>query len=112
MLLSFLIYTYSPPAIPDIYTLSLHALFRSGPRATLCVTRYPWKTRVTPASMETGTETTSAFLHSWSTFTRLGSIAKVRSEEHTSELQSPVHLVCRLLLVKKKIDTLIRSNKV
>src|SRR5438552_4945070 len=26
-----------------------------------------------------------------------------RSEEHTSELQSPDHLVCRLLLEKKKI---------
>src|SRR5690348_17609233 len=28
-----------------------------------------------------------------------------RSEEHTSELQSPVHLVCRLLLEKKKKTT-------
>src|SRR5690348_17431147 len=28
-----------------------------------------------------------------------------RSEEHTSELQSPVHLVCRLLLEKKKTDS-------
>src|SRR5690348_18175046 len=28
-----------------------------------------------------------------------------RSEEHTSELQSPVHLVCRLLLEKKKKNT-------
>src|SRR5690348_18107690 len=28
--------------------------------------------------------------------------AILRSEEHTSELQSPVHLVCRLLLEKKK----------
>src|SRR5713226_6923721 len=28
--------------------------------------------------------------------------ASPRSEEHTSELQSPVHLVCRLLLEKKK----------
>src|SRR5258708_25020442 len=27
----------------------------------------------------------------------------LRSEEHTSELQSPDHLVCRLLLEKKKI---------
>ena len=27
---------------------------------------------------------------------------KSRSEEHTSELQSPDHLVCRLLLAKKK----------
>src|SRR5437763_4478659 len=30
--------------------------------------------------------------------------AAVRSEEHTSELQSPMYLVCRLLLEKKKID--------
>src|SRR5256885_7239489 len=29
--------------------------------------------------------------------------SKVRSEEHTSELQSPCNLVCRLLLEKKKI---------
>src|SRR4051794_41746398 len=29
-------------------------------------------------------------------------IYRCRSEEHTSELQSPVHLVCRLLLEKKK----------
>src|SRR5690348_17700112 len=29
-------------------------------------------------------------------------VAGGRSEEHTSELQSPVHLVCRLLLEKKK----------
>src|SRR5256885_5478485 len=30
----------------------------------------------------------------------------LRSEEHTSELQSPCNLVCRLLLEKKKIDTM------
>src|SRR4051794_5276460 len=29
-------------------------------------------------------------------------LRRLRSEEHTSELQSPVHLVCRLLLEKKK----------
>src|SRR5438552_9041958 len=29
-------------------------------------------------------------------------IGELRSEEHTSELQSPDHLVCRLLLEKKK----------
>src|SRR2546429_7193602 len=29
-----------------------------------------------------------------------------RSEEHTSELQSRLHLVCRLLLEKKKITTI------
>src|SRR5205809_6547255 len=32
-------------------------------------------------------------------------LAKVRSEEHTSELQSRLHLVCRLLLEKKKKTT-------
>src|SRR3989449_4090064 len=31
-------------------------------------------------------------------------VAGVRSEEHTSELQSRLHLVCRLLLEKKKIN--------
>src|SRR5208337_5609507 len=30
--------------------------------------------------------------------------AEPRSEEHTSELQSPMYLVCRLLLEKKKIN--------
>src|SRR6266436_3002985 len=34
-----------------------------------------------------------------------------RSEEHTSELQSRLHLVCRLLLEKKKINS-TRSSEV
>src|ERR1041385_9558427 len=34
-----------------------------------------------------------------------------RSEEHTSELQSRLHLVCRLLLEKKKNTLEIRSDK-
>src|SRR4051794_41707828 len=36
--------------------------------------------------------------------------ANGRSEEHTSELQSPVHLVCRLLLEKKKKPTTTNSE--
>src|SRR5690348_17801676 len=37
-----------------------------------------------------------------------------RSEEHTSELQSPVHLVCRLLLEKKNrgFDNMYRCSNV
>src|SRR2546426_7164036 len=35
--------------------------------------------------------------------------AAVRSEEHTSELQSPCNLVCRLLLEKKKKTKIERS---
>src|SRR2546426_7220340 len=42
--------------------------------------------------------------------------AVVRSEEHTSELQSPCNLVCRLLLEKKKKKTKssrdVRATKV
>src|SRR5207244_4632166 len=33
-----------------------------------------------------------------------------RSEEHTSELQSPDHLVCRLLLEKKKLNTHLNAR--
>src|SRR5437763_9941494 len=36
---------------------------------------------------------------------RLGRHDRARSEEHTSELQSPMYLVCRLLLEKKKKTT-------
>src|SRR2546422_9716581 len=34
-----------------------------------------------------------------------GALLIARSEEHTSELQSRLHLVCRLLLEKKKVTT-------
>src|SRR5437879_2512691 len=34
---------------------------------------------------------------------------EVRSEEHTSELQSPMYLVCRLLLEKKKLNISLMS---
>src|SRR2546429_1303448 len=37
-------------------------------------------------------------------------IEKERSEEHTSELQSRLHLVCRLLLEKKKTVKHLRSH--
>src|SRR5256885_4861469 len=35
----------------------------------------------------------------------------IRSEEHTSELQSPCNLVCRLLLEKKKIQLYLRISR-
>src|SRR5256885_11159771 len=38
-------------------------------------------------------------------------VARTRSEEHTSELQSPCNLVCRLLLEKKKTPaTTVRTQ--
>src|SRR3989454_8455003 len=69
----------------------------------------------------TGRSTTSPMLLPWSSTDRLSgrsrlpphvghgcsimyssSCSRTRSEEHTSELQSPCNLVCRLLLEKKK----------
>src|SRR5258708_36276541 len=53
----------------------------------------------------------------WNRSPHMGWIASTnhwRSEEHTSELQSPDHLVCRLLLEKKKeltAKTIARSAK-
>src|SRR5438876_8551076 len=38
-------------------------------------------------------------------------VVRQRSEEHTSELQSPVHLVCRLLLEKKNAKILITNDR-
>src|SRR2546426_8772839 len=38
----------------------------------------------------------------WAIVPRPGNARQLRSEEHTSELQSPCNLVCRLLLEKKK----------
>src|SRR5256885_15408792 len=37
-----------------------------------------------------------------------GTCARARSEEHTSELQSPCNLVCRLLLEKKRVNSKVQ----
>src|SRR5690348_17372802 len=75
-------------------------MIRRPPRSTLfpytTLFRSPSTTPSTPPSAsptrsQTASPTSPAARSSW------------RSEEHTSELQSPVHLVCRLLLEKKKI---------
>src|SRR5258708_8153397 len=39
-----------------------------------------------------------------------GTVGAWRSEEHTSELQSPDHLVCRLLLEKKKKSPFVQPS--
>src|SRR4051794_41713498 len=44
-------------------------------------------------------------------FSRAAISPLMRSEEHTSELQSPVHLVCRLLLEKKKTELPHLANR-
>src|SRR3989449_11732297 len=82
----FSFFFFNDTATTEIYTLSLHdALPISVVRAMRVRSRKPGATRRSPAPDEFGV----AERH-------------VRSEEHTSELQSRLHLVCRLLLEKKK----------
>src|SRR5258708_28551668 len=77
-------------------------MIRRPPRSTL----FPYTTLF--RSLAGGAATLSCALHS---HLRLlaqsgGNLVQPhRSEEHTSELQSPDHLVCRLLLEKKKTHT-------
>src|SRR5947208_8899402 len=64
----------------------------SGPAANWArVSRASWKYRACPSAMKQ--------------FRARKRGSPARSEEHTSELQSPDKLVCRLLLEKKTINT-------
>src|SRR5947208_8494124 len=80
----FFFFFFNDPATTEIYTLSLHDALPIWPMTEFagllrkldnCPDEYKYSTR---------------------------SHGQERSEEHTSELQSPDHLVCRLLLEKKK----------
>src|SRR5256885_5359482 len=67
-------------------------MIRRPPRSTLFP--YPPLSRSSPAAPGPP--------YSFPSFLICGHAAATRSEEHTSELQSPCNLVCRLLLEKKK----------
>src|SRR4051794_41497776 len=76
-------------------------MIRRPPRSTL----FPYTTlfRSRRGVHQEGPGDRVVRLHRWH---RPGDATGGRSEEHTSELQSPVHLVCRLLLEKKKTNRL------
>src|SRR4051794_41933189 len=78
---SFFFFFFNDTATTEIYTLSLHDALPIS------------------ASRQRSTSSTAPGLLG---STRHSADRRPRSEEHTSELQSPVHLVCRLLLEKKK----------
>src|SRR5256885_11959946 len=80
--LLFVFFFFNDTATTEIYTLSLHDALPISCRASSASIRSPpW----------------SKAWNRGSAFPRFQ-----RSEEHTSELQSPCNLVCRLLLEKKK----------
>src|SRR5690348_17709209 len=70
-----------------------HDLLLSRDAAWTCVVRYLSKL------LQMGHQISRIFFEQSGFFTLNQAL---RSEEHTSELQSPVHLVCRLLLEKKR----------
>src|SRR5256885_4464080 len=85
----FFFFFFNDTATTEIYTLSLHDALPicSPPSGRSWATRCdgsPSSTSATPRS------------------SRRSRSGAIRSEEHTSELQSPCNLVCRLLLEKKK----------
>src|SRR5256885_13056131 len=75
-------------------------MIRRPPRSTL----FPYTTLFRSLSPRRSRRPTR---HSASSSSRL---PPARSEEHTSELQSPCNLVCRLLLEKKKYNNTQHNN--
>src|SRR5689334_24714091 len=81
---------FNDPATTEIYTLSLHDAL---PISSACASALKYTCAVLLIVRPNGDTTIPL-----GTF----NVRVTRSEEHTSELQSQFHLVCRLLLEKKK----------
>src|SRR5216684_5110303 len=75
----------------DVCILFFFLMIRRPPRSTL----FPYTTLFRSAARSSGRR-------SWARRPLHRRVHAARSEEHTSELQSRLHLVCRLLLEKKK----------
>src|SRR5689334_24662136 len=80
---------FNDTATTEIYTLSLHDAL-------------PISTRRCTSAARSSRGGCSAARRTRRTASRASCSPPPRSEEHTSELQSQFHLVCRLLLEKKK----------
>src|SRR2546429_4939627 len=85
----YLFFFFNDTATTEIYTLSLHDALPISTRVPFQPDRRKGCRRGTPKKLPCATD-------------------RMRSEEHTSELQSRLHLVCRLLLEKKKKNGILR----
>src|SRR5438105_10492482 len=98
----FLSFFFNYTATTEIYTLSLHTLFRSASGGGVIRLRHHElriARRVDPL-VEEPVEVLAGRGEERAPYV-------VRSEEHTSELQSRVDIVCRLLLEKKNVTLTI-----
>src|SRR2546422_6617288 len=97
---------FNDTATTEIYTLSLHDALPISWAALRSALRRP--TGVWPRWPRRSGRSGPSCRPRW--ISRPGPWASWRrSEEHTSELQSRLHLVCRLLLEKKKENTRIKK---
>src|SRR5690554_7390244 len=99
--MSMLFFFFNVPATPEIYTLSLHdalPILWPGEGRRLSRSRAQRARLRERGHAERARRRGRAHLQ------------PTRSEEHTSELQSRPHLVCRLLLEKKKKNTINPHN--
>src|SRR5690554_7371962 len=96
------------------YSLPLFFFFflmiRRPPRSTLFPYTTLFRSSASSCTIFRSISKTCCKNNSHSRCRRMIFKASSRSEEHTSELQSRPHLVCRLLLEKKKQTRYIRSN--
>src|SRR5260370_6598319 len=102
------IFFFNDTATTEIYTLSLHDALPISPARTRpnCQTPMPSAGSSAFASL---LRTDHAMIAAAVMHTNQASRIDRRSEEHTSELQSHLNLVCRLLLEKKK-KHIVRSE--
>src|SRR5258708_11048637 len=97
---TFLFFFFNDTATTEIYTLSLHDALPISALGVDAIAEFQILTNTYGAQFGgTGAVVNMASRSGTNQFH--GS----RSEDHTSELQSPDHLVCRLLLEKKKYSS-------
>src|SRR5947208_10700050 len=96
MCYSCIFFFFNDTATTEIYTLSLHDALPISCASTSPRARRSRRRSCGASPSASATTSTTA--------------SDRRSEEHTSELQSPDHLVCRLLLEKKKKKPYINTT--
>src|SRR2546426_592158 len=102
---------FNDTATTEIYTLSLHdalPIFAALKAELPAALAHLQRGNIAPVDLAQ-----AAIGPGMAVYTRYKQVGKCRgrSEEHTSELQSPCNLVCRLLLAKKKITTILRREQ-